>query len=125
MHIIKNLFIGMLFVLIMCTIIGCTSINDQSTDGSTINPTTIPSEKGMNTVIIKEFEFQPKELTIQKGEKVTWTNEDSANHTITSTSFDSGNIGKGKSYEYTFDTAGIFEYACKIHPSMKGTIIVN
>jgi len=48
-----------------------------------------------NSVSIQGFAFNPATLTIKAGTTVTWTNEDSAPHTITSAGFfDSGTIGK-------------------------------
>jgi amicyanin len=77
---------------------------------------------------ISNFQFQPNELTISVGETVTWTNKDSATHTITS---DSGNevgsqgFSKGEVYSHTFTEKGTYEYHCSFHSSMKGKIIVE
>ena len=40
-------------------------------------------------------------------------------------SFDTGLLGKGKSGSHTFDESGTFQYVCKPHPFMKGTITVR
>lgn len=84
---------------------------------------TQPSEK--NIVFIKDFKFQPAEITIQKGETITWTNQDSARHTATGKSFDSGLLSKGESFKQTFNEAGVFDYICTPHPYMKGKVIVQ
>jgi len=78
-------------------------------------------------VSIKGFAFVPKAVSVAAGTTVTWTNHDSANHTATSDTgvWDSGVIAPGKSYSYTFKTAGSFPYHCKIHKSMKGTVAVG
>ncbi len=82
--------------------------------------------------------FDPKELTISKGTTVTWTNQDSQGHTVTSGNpvdpdtgalFDSmkdlaGLIKPGTKWEHTFDTVGQFSYFCQIHPWMTGKVIV-
>ncbi len=80
------------------------------------------------TVAIKGFAFNPDTLTIKKGAKITWTNEDSAPHTVTSDSgtfLNSVTLHQGESYSQTFDQAGTFSYHCAIHPMMKGTITVE
>lgn len=80
------------------------------------------------SVSIKNFAFSPQSLTVSKGATVTWTNNDSVNHTVTSTTgvFDSGLINTGKSFSYTFSNAGTYSYKCTIHPSMApGSIIVQ
>jgi len=74
------------------------------------------------------FSFSPKEVAIKKGTTVTWTNQDSAVHTVTSDMplFDSGDLAQGKSFSYTFSTAGTFAYHCIPHQaSMTGTIVVT
>jgi len=74
------------------------------------------------------FSFSPKEVAIKKGTTVTWTNQDSAVHTVTSDMplFDSGDLAQGKSFSYTFSTAGTFAYHCTPHhASMTGTIVVT
>ena len=79
-----------------------------------------------NTISIKEFKFTPDTLTVSQGTAVTWTNNDTMPHTVTSAGlFDSGAINNGESFSFTFSTKGTFNYKCSIHPSMTGTIIVN
>ena len=59
---------------------------------------------------------------------VVWTNNDSVGHTITADQGAgpaSGVINHGETYAFTFNTPGTFSYHCSIHPSMKGTVIVN
>ncbi|NSL73970.1 MAG: hypothetical protein ATL_03305 [Thaumarchaeota archaeon] len=78
--------------------------------------------------------FQYKELKIQKGVTITWkTTEDNLGaggdvnfHQVYELNglFDSGSLIKGKSWSYTFDEVGVFEYTCPPHPWMMGTIIV-
>ncbi len=79
-------------------------------------------------ITIKNFAFSPSSMTISKGSKVTWTNEDSAPHTVTSDSgtvLNSATLHSGDSFSFTFNTAGTFTYYCSIHPMMKGTVIVE
>ncbi len=80
-----------------------------------------------NQIIIADFSFNPSELTIKKGEKVTWLNNDSTTHTVTSDTgeFDSGDLANGSKFSHTFDKTGTFKYKCTIHPDMAGTIIVE
>lgn len=78
-----------------------------------------------NTVTIQDFKFNPAEITIQKGDTITWINNDSAAHTVTGTGINSGSLEKGKSFKQTFNETGTFDYHCTPHPSMKGKIIVK
>jgi plastocyanin len=77
-------------------------------------------------VTIAGFAFDPASVTIQVGDSVTWTNQDSTAHTATAAgAFDTGNIASGASATVTSDTAGTFAYVCSIHPTMTGTVVVQ
>jgi plastocyanin len=80
-----------------------------------------------NTVAIKDFTFVPQTITVKAGTVVTWTNDDSTDHTVTASdkSFDSKNLGKGKSYTFTFSKPGSYSYICSIHQYMTGTVKVT
>jgi plastocyanin len=62
---------------------------------------------------------------------VTWTNNDSAHHTVTTSnapsgaSFNSGDMGPGATYTCTFSETGTYQYYCKYHSWMIGTIVVE
>jgi len=94
--------------------------------GGSPAPSTTPTA-GANEVNIKGFTFSPGALTVKAGTTVTWTNEDSASHTIVSDigAFSSDSITTGKTFSYAFDKAGTYEYHCGIHPSMKAKIVVE
>ncbi len=87
---------------------------------STANPPV-----SLNTVMMKNQAFSPANLTVQAGEKVTWTNDDLTAHDVTFTDFASGQMAPGQSYEHVFLSAGNFSYHCAIHPSMTGQITVE
>ena len=82
---------------------------------------------GSTSVDIKNFAFNPASLTAKVGDKVTWTNSDSAAHTVTfdDGSVDSKNIDSNGTFEHTFSSAGTFAYHCTIHTNMKGTVTVS
>jgi predicted secreted protein with PEFG-CTERM motif len=80
--------------------------------------------------------FVPDEAIIDIGGEVTWKNDDTAAHTVTSgdlqidpenvgTEFDSSLFGPGKTFSKTFDTAGAFPYFCQVHPWMTGLVTVQ
>jgi len=73
--------------------------------------------------------FFPTTITVVIGvnNTVIWTNDDSAEHTVTATnhSFNSGFIEPDQSFTYTFTNPGTYTYYCTIHPWMKGTVIVR
>lgn len=79
-----------------------------------------------DTVIIKQMQFNPAILTINKGDTVIWLNEDMVDHNITgekSKGFYSDTLHVGKSWKYPITENA--DYYCSIHPSMKGKILVK
>lgn len=81
-----------------------------------------------NSVVIQNFAFSPSNLTVKAGTTVTWINQDSTTHTITSDNgaFQSSeDLNQGSNYTFTFSKAGTYPYHCSIHPNMKGTIVVQ
>jgi plastocyanin len=85
---------------------------------------------GTATVDIKDIQFVPKDITVDAGTTITWTNSDSIPHTVTKeggpgSDFDSGDIDGGATFEETFDEPGTVDYVCTIHPGQDGTITVK
>jgi plastocyanin len=79
-------------------------------------------------VIISDFAFSPKTVTVPVGTTVTWTNHDSLPHTVTSAGnqFKKSTVLKtGQHFANTFPAAGTYSYFCSIHPRMTGKIIVK
>jgi plastocyanin len=99
------------------------SSSSSSSSGSSSTPT------ATNSVMIQNFAFSPADITVKKGTTVTWTNNDSATHTVTETDGktgpDSGDLAPSKTYSFTYNTAGTFAYHCSIHASMTGTVTVT
>ncbi len=79
------------------------------------------------TVVIKDFKFEPANLKVAPGTQVTVKNEDSAAHTLTAVdrSFDTGNIEGNGQKEITVSKAGQVTYKCDIHQYMTGVIQVT
>ncbi len=76
--------------------------------------------------------YIPAEVSVSVGETVTWSNDDTAAHTVTSGTppdadgtFDSSLFMAGTTFEHTFDEAGTYDYFCMVHPWMTGTVQVN
>src|ERR687893_2230146 len=92
--------------------------------------TSIPSNSTVVRIVANagSNSFSPNPVEVKVGETVTWINDDSGRHTVTSKDdgiFDSGVLGKGQSFSYTFDTAGEYPYYCEPHPNMVGTVVVT
>ena len=86
-----------------------------------------PAEKPVRTVSIKDYAFRPATLTVNAGDTVTFVNNDDETHTATANdnTFDSGSLKENASFSYTFAKPGTYAFHCRIHTTMKGTIVVN
>ena len=76
--------------------------------------------------------YVPSVYEAPAGEPITWTNEDSAFHTVTAgtydspaNTFDSGYMDPYDSYTLSFKAPGTYEYYCTLHPWMEGAIIIT
>jgi len=76
---------------------------------------------------IREFMFEPKDLTVAVGTKVTWVNDDQIPHTVAETHkvFRSGALDTNDSFSWVFNTPGEYDYFCALHPQMIGKIVVS
>jgi plastocyanin len=90
-------------------------------------PVVVPASAQAVSIAIKNFAFNPSQITVKAGTKVTWTNNDSATHTVTSDNgtFNSGDVNPGGSYSFTFTNPGTYQYHCSIHPNMTASVIVT
>ena len=83
---------------------------------------------GGTPVAITNFAFEPQELQVAPGTKVTWTNKDSATHTVQDLSeLDrpvSPDLLEGYSFSIAYEKPGSYPYNCVRHPSMTGTVKV-
>jgi Icc protein len=80
-----------------------------------------------NEVGIANFAFTPKVLTVPAGRTVTWINRDDTAHAIASASGTfpaSKAIDTGERYSIRLEKPGTYDYFCRIHPVMKGRIVV-
>jgi plastocyanin len=79
-------------------------------------------------VDISLFAFRPDVVFITAGDTVTWTNRDSAQHSVV---FLTGlgqteNFGLGQSSSLRFIAPGTYKYICGLHgQSMSGTVVVE
>ena len=77
--------------------------------------------------------YIPFNVSVSAGDEITWSNDDSAAHTVTSGSpadgpdgnFDSSLFMAGGTFSVTLDGSGEYPYFCMVHPWMTGNITVN
>jgi len=81
---------------------------------------------------IEDVCYSPSDIVVEKGGSVTWLNEDSSFHTVTSgfygeptDLFDSGYLDPYEYYTLSFDEIGTYDYFCTLHPWMMAQVIVE
>ncbi len=101
----------------------------QTTQLLTMTTIQVPqttSSVSANTILIKNFVFEPARMTVKVGSTVRWVNQDSVPHRIVFTDgADSTILAPMQSWSRKFDRAGTYDYSCTIHPTMQGTVIVE
>lgn len=101
----------------------------------TVEPTIIslPAGSAMPDCAASDECYIPSAVTVPVGTTVTWSNDDTVAHTVTSGSpevgstgvFDSSIFMVGTIFEHTFEESGTYDYYCIVHPWMVGTVSVN
>ena len=77
--------------------------------------------------------YIPSMVSINTGDTVSWSNDDTAAHTVTSGTpqggpdgvFDSSLFMAGTTFDVTFDSSGNYDYFCMVHPWMAGKVTVR
>ena len=109
-----------------------TTLMDNDTSTTTPTTTHISMVPGSSNPNNKVF-YDPTSAKVKTSTTITWTNDDTLPHTVTSGNadtgpsgeFDSGIVMGGGSFTHTFDKAGSFDYYCALHPYMTGKVIVG
>src|SRR5215210_2424080 len=108
-----------------------TGTNATSAGGGT-SVSIVPGSSSLTTDA-----FSPNPIQVSVGNTVTWTNNDSQPHTVTSGSngqpdnkFNSSPnfsplLNQGQTFSFTFTEAGDYPYFCMLHPNMVGTVNVS
>ena len=94
-------------------------VDDQTQEDQDVVDTT--------EVNVNEDGFTPETIRVMTGDTVTWTNTGQESVTVTSDDdfFDSGMLGPGETFSYTFDVAGTFDYSSDEQFLSSGTVIVE
>jgi plastocyanin len=119
--------------------------NGGSSSNSTSSNSTTSTRSGTKVSIQEEASemgdqaYDPNPIKVKVGGTVTWTNDDSQAHTVTSgTDSSDPNMGKefdsspglntllstDQTFSHKFTAAGEFPYFCQLHPTMVGKVVV-
>lgn len=120
---------------LLATGVACGSDGGGEVASGSNTPTTVAGASAadeafepVDTIVIKNFEFEPARPAAKVGDTITVRNEDSALHSVTAKEdralFDSGQFTGGER-QITLTKAGTFDFACSVHPFMSGIIQVS
>lgn len=86
----------------------------------------VAAAQDSHTIVQKGRRFSVPEITIRRGETLTFTNSDEFIHQMyVDGLFDSDERLPGQNLTEGFPRAGTFEVRCHIHPKMKLAVRVN
>ena len=134
----KSKLIGSLFV-VLTLVVGIMAFAPSAFADQSVTITKGAGASANATCVTTNNCFTPNPVQVAPGETVTWTNTDSASHTVTSGKpdnstgnivaavFDSSLLSPGKTFSHTFAAAdvGTINYFCQVHPWMAGQVIVG
>jgi len=127
--------LGAVIALLLSAASGCFSDHSVSTGPPAEGECSVAIGGGIvgstqALVAIKDFSFQPAEVRVAVGTKVTWINcEPTGTPAHTSTSdgglWSSPRLEPGTTFSHTFDQAGRFPFHCEPHPFMTAAVVVE
>ena len=77
---------------------------------------------------IRGMAFLPAELAVTRGDTLVWSNRDIVPHTASASGtpgWDTGILGQAASGRVVVRSAGTVHYVCRLHPTMRGTLVVR
>ena len=121
---------ALIALLLLSTLI---AVVMQKDDTKPTQPVAVAEQRTAVVSITKDG-FLPATINVQKGTKITWTNNDDKPHQLQANPHPTGEslpglkseiINNKQTYEYTADTAGTFGYHDQLNPTTNGTIQVQ
>ena len=126
-------------VLITACLVALTACGSSGSKDTSATSSTSTDGVTVNTGLLA---FDPKTVTITKGQTVTWIGGDNITHVLVEGSYEVGPDGlrtkesddkafrlnlsrKGQRVSHTYSTSGTFTYFCTIHHGMNGTVVVS
>lgn len=126
-----GLILGLVLIVAACSSSGATIVPSAAPPTQAPASASVAPSAGGGTagtaVSIKDFSFEPADLTAKVGQEISWTNTGNVAHTVSfnTGSVDSGSLSAGATFKHTFDAPGTFTYHCNFHSSMEATITVT
>ena len=80
-----------------------------------------------HAVRIEGMKFIPERIEVAAGDTIVWTNQDIVPHTVTAAEakVESGDLQTGKRFKFVARRKGEMSYICRLHPVMRGVVVVK
>jgi plastocyanin len=93
-------------------------------------PTGVPSAQAAgntHAVRIEGMKFVPGRIEVAAGDTIVWTNKDFLPHSVTSAAarIESGDLTQDRSWKFVARNKGEIQYICRLHPVMRGAVVVK
>jgi plastocyanin len=73
------------------------------------------------------MKFVPERVEVAAGDAIVWTNKDFLPHSVTApqAKVESGDLAQNKSFRFVARKKGEMKYLCRLHPLMRGIVVVK
>ena len=80
-----------------------------------------------HSVRIEGMKFVPERIEVAAGDTIVWTNKDFLPHTVSAPEkkVESGDIAANGAWKLVARQKGEMPYFCRLHPGMRGTLMVK
>ncbi len=123
---LKFCFLFLIIIFTACSGNSTENVGETPAKAPTETQADIVSSPKSYTVEIKQMAFTPAEITVNKGDTITFINNDILAHNVTEQSsklWASPELAPKQSWK--MEAKASADYYCTIHPTMKGKIIVK
>ena len=126
----KNLLIAVAIIVVLVAAIVLLQPQQDSRKEVVYAPTAVATSTPVPAaqeffVYIRKYAFEPENLTVPAGSKVTWVNEDDETHSIDFGDDGSGELVPNQEYSQVFDLPTYYEYSCGVHGYTSETAYLN
>ena len=118
------MFVGAIVVIAVAVVAGLL-LSSGSVDDEDATPTAL--DDLAVTIDIRDFRYQPPNLSVPVGATVTWVNRDVAPHDSEARDgmWETSLLQRDEEFAIRFDEPGTWDYFCTVHPYMTATLTVR
>ena len=131
LKLINTLTSALLILSLVALLTGCTQQNGSEEEPAA-SVEIDPAEPVERQVVIRSLSFEPEDITVKKGDTITWQNLDKTDeynetreYKLESDSFSSPVLKEAQIFSYTFNYKGTYKYYDSKHANLNGKVVVE